>query len=108
MVLIVNELGDHQMERYFPGGADSNGGMMCEGDISGPQFDDEFQRMDDHYHESFERVGGEYIKREHEKKKTCAIRLARTVFFEVCACSVASHTHTHTHTHTHARARAHD
>merc|ERR1719174_807032 len=63
LVLIVNELGDHQMEGYFAGGRDnSGGGLMCEGDVSGPQFDGVFQRMDDRYQEGFEEIGGEYIK----------------------------------------------
>ena len=82
LVLILNKLGDHQMETYFAGGG--GGGMICEGDMMGPHLDDEFQRMDDRYRASFEAVGGKYIKQPHEKGKTCAVRLAKQTFFEVC------------------------
>ena len=81
LILLLNSMGDNQMESYFAGGG--GGGMMCEGDISGAQFDSVFQRIYDRYQASFETIGGKYIKSIHEKHKTCSIRLADTVFFEV-------------------------
>ena len=76
-------MGDPQMESYFVGGG--SGGVMCEDVITGPQFDNVFQRIEDMYQASLEALGGEYIKQPHEKHRTCAIRLASSLFFEVRA-----------------------
>merc|ERR1719174_1167648 len=55
---------------------------MCEDVITGPQFNNVFQRIEDMYQASLEALGGEYIKQPHEKHRTCAIRLASSLFFE--------------------------
>ena len=77
MVLVINELGDHQMETYFRSTDDSSGGMIC-GD--GSRIDGPFDEMEKIHQKSFQQLGGEYIRRD---KKTCAIRLSPNEFFEV-------------------------
>ena len=77
-MLVINELGDHQMETYF-NSTDNSGGMMCEGQAS---MDDVFKTMEKHHEKSFENIGGKYVPRD-EEEKTCAIRLAPAVFFKV-------------------------
>ena len=66
------------METYFRSTDDSNGGMICEGEAS---MDDVFDKMKDIHQESFQELGGEYIRRRNET--TCAIRLPPNTFFEV-------------------------
>ena len=79
----MNEQGDHQMETYFnnPSG-NNNGGMFCEDEQTGPKMQQAFRKIDAIHHNSFKVTGGKYIKQDHES--TCAIRLARTLFFKVC------------------------
>ena len=67
------------METYFRSTDDSNGGMICEG---GASMDDVFDKMKDIHKESFQELGGEYIRRD-ENETTCAIRLPPNRFFEV-------------------------
>ena len=78
LALVVNELGDHQMETYFRSTGDSNGGMICEGEAG---MEDVFDKIKDIHQESFEELGGEYNRSGNEK--TCAIRLPSYRFFEV-------------------------
>ena len=78
LALVINELGDHQMETYFRSTDDSNGGMICEGEAG---MDDVFDKMKDIHKESFQELGGAYSPR--EKETTCAIRLPPNRFFEV-------------------------
>ena len=78
LALVINELGDHQMETYFRSTDDSNGGMICEGEAG---MDDVFGKMKDIHKESFQELGGAYSPRENET--TCAIRLPPNTFFEV-------------------------
>ena len=79
----MNEQGDHQMETYFnnPSG-NNNGGMFCEDEQTGPKMQQAFRKIDAIHNNSFRVTGGKYIKQDHES--TCAIRLARTLFFKVC------------------------
>ena len=82
LVLVINQLGDHQMETYFqysPGGW----GMICEDETTSAKLGDAFKKMDKIHEHSFETVGGEYVPQKDEY--TCAIRLPRAVFFEVRA-----------------------
>ena len=78
LALVVNELGDHQMETYFRSTGDSHGGMICEGEAG---MEDMFDKIKDIHQESFAELGGEYSRRGNEK--TCAIRLPSNRFFEV-------------------------
>ena len=82
LVLIMNEQGDHQMETYFnnPSGS-NNGGMFCEDDTMGSVMQKTFRKIDAIHRNSFEVTGGNYTKQAYER--TCAIRLARTLFFKV-------------------------
>ena len=82
LVLIMNEQGDHQMETYFnnPSGS-NNGGMFCENERTGSKMQKTFRKIDAIHDHSFKVTGGNYTKQEYES--TCAIRLARTLFFEV-------------------------
>ena len=84
LVLVINQLGDNQMETYFrnPSG-NNNGGMLCENERTDAKMEKVFRKMDGIHNKSFRAIGGEYVKQEHER--TCAIRLPRTLFFEVCA-----------------------
>ena len=79
LALVINELGDHQMETYFRSTDDSNGGMICDGEAG---MDDVFDKMKDIHQKSFQDLGGEYVQRD-ENEKTCAIRLPPNTFFEV-------------------------
>ena len=79
LALVINELGDHQMETYFRSTDDSNGGMICEGEAG---MDDVFGKMKDIHKESFQELGGAYVQRD-ENEMTCAIRLPPNTFFEV-------------------------
>ena len=86
LMFLINQLGDHPMELYFKNVAGAKGGGYgCDDEIMGTHMDEIFQQIDARYRESFRANGGEYIEQEHEKKRTCAIRLPNTVFFEVCA-----------------------
>ena len=76
LVLVINKLGDHQMETYFKSSANSNGGMLCEGEV-----DMDKRTINEIYNRSFKDIGGSYEPGENEK--TCAIRLPANVFFEV-------------------------
>ena len=78
----MNEQGDHQMETYFnnPSGS-NNGGMFCEDERTGPKMQSAFRKIDAIHNHSFKVTGGNYTKQEYER--TCAIRLARTLFFQV-------------------------
>ena len=78
LVLIINQLGDHQMETYF-NSADNSGGILCEGDAS---MADEFDKINETYHKSFQDIGGKYKKRD-ENEKICAVRMPPSVFFKV-------------------------
>ena len=78
-MLIINALGDHQMQSYF-NSTDNTGGMMCDGE--GGMDDDVFNTIKGIQQKSFHELGGEYRERD-ENEKTCAIRLPPTVFFEV-------------------------
>jgi len=81
LVLVMNAQGDHQMETYFnnPSG-NNNGGMFCEGEQTGPKMQQAFRKIDAIHNNSFKATGGKYVKQDHES--TCAIRLARTLFFK--------------------------
>jgi hypothetical protein len=89
LVLVMNQQGDHQMETYFnnPSG-NNNGGMMCEDERTSAKMQKVFRKMDAIHNNSFKAVGGEYVKQAHES--TCAIRLPRTLFFEVRVDSMAT------------------
>ena len=65
------------MKTYF-NSAGNDGGIMCEGEAG---MDGVFGTMKEIHQKSFEDLHGEYIERDNEK--TCAIRLASNVFFEV-------------------------
>ena len=78
LVLIINEMGDHQMRMYF-NATENPGGMICEDEAGTDK--DVFRKMRDIHQKSFEDVNGTFIEREGEK--TCAIRLAHTAFFQV-------------------------
>ena len=78
LVLVINELGDHQMETYFHS-TDDSGGMICEGQAS---MHSVFKTMNECYQKSFHDIGGKYDARD-ENEKTCVIRLAPTMFFKV-------------------------
>ena len=80
LALVINELGDHQMETYFRSTDDSNGGMICEGEAG---MDDVFGKIKDIHKESFQELGGAYSPRKNET--TCAIRLPPNTFFEVAS-----------------------
>ena len=78
----MNQQGDHQMETYFNNPSDSNnGGMFCEDERTGPKMQKVFRKIDSIHKHSFKLTGGNYTKKEYER--TCAIRLARTLFFQV-------------------------
>ena len=79
LALVVNQLGDHQMETYFRSTGDSNGGMICQSEFG---IDDIFEQMEDIHRKSFQDIGGKYIPR-GKNEKTCAIRLAPNTFFKV-------------------------
>ena len=79
LALVINELGDHQMETYFRSTDDSYGGMICRDE---PDMDDLFNTMHGIHRKSFKDLGGKYIPRD-ENEKTCAIRLPPNRFFEV-------------------------
>ena len=66
------------MRVYF-NSTDNTGGMVCEEQLG---MDDTFNKMKRIHQKSFQDLGGEYVERDG-KEKTCAIRLAPTVFFEV-------------------------
>ena len=80
LVLIINALGDHQMQSYFRS-TGSNAGLVCEGEAG---MDDvpTTSTIKEIHRKSFEDLGGKYIEQD-SKEKACAIRLAPTVFFEV-------------------------
>ena len=78
LALVINELGDHQMETYFHTN-DNSGGMMCEGEAS---MEGVFKTIKKHHEKSFQDINGTHIPRD-EDEKTCAIRLPPTVFFKV-------------------------
>ena len=82
LVLVMNQLGDNQMETYFknPSG-NNNGGIMCEDERTDEHQRWVFRKLDAIYSKSFKAIGGEYEKRADER--TCAIRLPRTLFFAV-------------------------
>ena len=84
LVLIMNQQGDHQMETYFdnPSG-NNNGGMFCKDERMSGEMQDTFGKINDIYSNSFKAIGGEYVLQDHEN--ICAIRLPRTLFFEVGA-----------------------
>ena len=84
LALVINELGDHQMETYFRSTDDSYGGMICRDE---PDMDDLFNTMDGIHRKSFEDLGGKYMR--HENETTCAIRLPPNRFFEVILVSIS-------------------
>ena len=77
-MLIINQMGDHQMRMYFSA-TDQPGGMICEDEGSTDK--EVFRKMKDIHQESLKEVNGTFVKREGEK--ICAIPLAHTAFFEV-------------------------
>ena len=77
-MLIINQLGDHQMRMYF-NATDNPGGLICEPEVNPDK--KVFRKMKNIHKKSFEDINGTYIEREGEK--TCAIRLPHTAFFEV-------------------------
>ena len=85
LALVINELGDHQMETYFRSTDDSYGGYLCRDE---PDLDDLFNTMEDIHRKSFEDLGGEYIPRD-ENEKTCAVRVPPNKFFKVILGSIA-------------------
>jgi len=85
LALVINELGDHQMETYFRSTDDSYGGMICRDE---PDMDDLFNTMDVIHRKSFEDLGGKYMPRD-ENETSCAIRLPPNRFFEVMLVSVS-------------------
>ena len=84
-MLVINEIGDHQMNTYFrsidgaQGDDSAHGGMICEGGVG---MDDVFDTMKEIHRKSFQEVGGEHIPRDADEK-TCAIRLPPNIFFKV-------------------------
>ena len=85
IALVINELGDHQMETYFRSTDDTYGGMICRDE---PDMDDIFDTMDGIHRKSFEDLGGKYIPRD-ENETTCAIRLPPNRFFEVILVNIS-------------------
>ena len=45
-MLIVNEMGDHQMQRYFSEGG-SQGGMLCSSDFPSLKFNGVFEKVEE-------------------------------------------------------------
>lgn len=82
LVLIINQLGDHQMRMYF-NSTDTDAGLVCEEQVG---TDGVFSTIKDIHRKSIENLGGEYRAGDAQ---TCAIPLAQTKFFEVrpCVCS---------------------
>ena len=82
LVLVMNQLGDNQMETYFknPSG-NNNGGLMCEDENTDPKMYEVFRKVDAIYNQSFKAIGGEYVQPVDER--TCVIRVPRTLFFAV-------------------------
>lgn len=76
LVLIINQLGDHQMRVYFDS-TETDPGMICEEQAG---TDGVFNTIKDIHRKSVEDLGGNY---RDGNEKTCAIPLARTNFFEV-------------------------
>ena len=77
-MLIINQMGDHQMRMYFSA-TDQPGGMICE--ERGSTDKKVFSKMKDIHQKSLKDVNGTFVEREGEK--ICAIPLAHTAFFEV-------------------------
>lgn len=84
-MLIINSLGDNQMELYFNHEGDETGGLMCEGYLQGDDSHEGFAKIDEIYEKSFEEIAGKYTKKSGEK--TCSIRLAPSLFFKVRNCN---------------------
>ena len=92
LVLVMNKLGDHQMETYFEYSA-GEGGQFCWDETMGTESDDEYQEMTLIHKKAMAAVGGKYIPAKHEPpvndkfpgdhNRPCAIRLARHAFFKV-------------------------
>ena len=91
LVLVMNELGDNQMETYFQYSA-GGGGILCWDETMSPESDPVFGQMTNIHELAMQAVGGQYMPQNHEQavnylpqshKRPCAIRLARNVFFEV-------------------------
>ena len=82
LVLVMNQLGDNQMETYFknPSG-NNNGGIMCEDERTDAKMHKVFRKLDAIHNNSFKVIGGEYVQQADER--TCVIRLPRTLFFAV-------------------------
>ena len=76
LVLIINQLGDHQMRMYF-NSTKTDAGMMC---VEESGTDGVFSTIKGIHRKSAEDLGGEY---RDENEQACAIPLARTNFFEV-------------------------
>ena len=91
LVLIMNELGDHQMKEYFTS-SNRNDGMMCEAEGSK---EEAFSNIKKTHEKAFTDVGGTYVERDGEK--TCAVRLASAKFFEVGRVSLVSVPTSETH-----------
>lgn len=79
LVLIINQRDDHQMEKYFRGN-EGYGGMFCDRDKPGSNFDSAFKEIEGVYNKSFEDIGGKYIRGKNEDN--CVVRVPHTVFFE--------------------------
>ena len=79
MVLVINELGDHQMETYFDISSEV-GGMFCQEEYN--EWDKLFDKIKVTNRQSVQEVGGEYIPQKNES--IGAIRVAQNAFFKLC------------------------
>lgn len=91
LVLVMNQLGDNQMETYFNYSA-GGGGLLCWDETMETGLDGVFRDMTGIHKQALEAVGGKYMPAKHEpiddealldEQSPCPIRLARSVFFEV-------------------------
>ena len=73
------------MEKYFRGN-EGYGGMFCDRDKPGSNFDSAFKEIEGVYNKAFEDIGGKYIRGKNEDN--CVVRVPHTVFFEVCDHSI--------------------
>ena len=83
LAVVINQLGDNQMNTYFTKTGSSTG-MMCDGETSSD--DAIFRTIKETHQKSFQDLGGEYIERDNNEQ-TCAVRLATNAFFEVIVAS---------------------
>merc|ERR1711918_32070 len=79
LVLLINQLGDHQVELHFRGDKKFHG-YGCETEFAGSSFSTVFDKVEANYKQSFEDFGGVHTLHEHEP--VCALRFPNAVFFE--------------------------